>query len=467
MHIKLDDKVSNNFKRIFNWIVNCTHYMFVLKGGRYSAKSVTIGQAIVLGVMTYKKSAVCLMQYKADLGEKLVDNFTFCINNLGVSKYWKLKKSPYEYVLLDNNGNETNISIRFYGCDDMQNTKGFKSRTGEGFKYIWFEEANRFRNWEVIQAAIDTCDRLAGEQSCVILSYNPPRDTHNFMNEKFGDAPVGKALGFKTDTAIKKYTFIKDGVEKEQTTVIHHSTLEDLIDAGHSDWVKDSTYGNAMESKQNNPKFYSWNYLGALQGGDAQVLWNIYDWTLVNDISSKVESVLFRAGLDCSNGGNDNWFGIKCLWVPDKRDIYILGEFDYVGNIGSLNSNNDIQMDGIFGTVADKLKALASNEVDTVYGDGANKYNILGVKNKLYGLLNLQNAKEGYHYSKERSVTFLQGLNHIYIDKYVTPEAYRQLNKWSYQLDKDDKVTCKLKDGDDHACDALLYSLVRDIEYDY
>lgn len=56
--------------------------MFVLRGGRYSGKSVVVGEAIVLGVMSSKKSACCLMQYKSDLGSKIVDNFTFCINNL-------------------------------------------------------------------------------------------------------------------------------------------------------------------------------------------------------------------------------------------------------------------------------------------------------------------------------------------------------------------------------------------------
>ena len=76
MHIRLDDQVSDNFKKIFAWIVNCTHYMFVLRGGRNSGKSMAVGKAIVIGVMTSKKSACCLLQYKSDLGKNIVNNFT-------------------------------------------------------------------------------------------------------------------------------------------------------------------------------------------------------------------------------------------------------------------------------------------------------------------------------------------------------------------------------------------------------
>ena len=464
MHIKLDDLVSDNFKKIFAWIVNCTHYMFVLRGGRYSGKSVVVGEAIVLGVMSSKKSACCLMQYKSDLGSKIVDNFTFCINNLKVNKYWKLKKSPYEYVLLDNDGNETDVSIRFSGCDDIQQTKGLKSRTGEGFKYIWLEEANRFKNWDIVQAIIDTCDRL-NEPSCVILTYNPPRDASSWVNEKF-DAPVGKALGYKTDIGIRLFKFKKNGVIKDKNTVICHSTMEDLIRTGHSDWVSDGIYGSAMEAKESNPKFYNWNYLGAVVAGDAQIFWNVTRWEYDPDISDKVRSVLFKYGFDVSNGGKDPYAIVKCLWVPDKRDLYILNSKQIVGNIGSANSDNDVVMKDIYMNVADAIVEMCNTRYDCIFGDGIIKNTIQYIIEAVGSRRLVYSAKEGYQYSKQRSVTFLQGLNHIYIDPAHDPIAWDQFSKYSYKLDKEDNVTCILPDGNDHLIDATIYSLVDTIAYD-
>lgn len=464
MRIRLENKVSSNFKYVFSSILNCENYMHVLKGGRYSSKSVTVGEAVVLGVMKSKKSAICLMQYKSDLGTKIVDNFTFCINNLGVEKHWKLKKSPYEYVLLDSKGKETSISIRFYGCDNVQDTKGFKSRTGEGFKYIWFEEANRFKNWNVIQSIIDTCDRLTDTKATVILTYNPPRDASSWVNEKF-DVPVGKALGYKTNIGIRRYSFNKDGETVEKNTLIHHSTIEDLIAAGHSDWVADGIYGSAMESKEYNNKFYRWNYLGECIGGDATVFWNITDWTYDENISEKVGSVLFKYGLDVSNGGNDPYAMAKLLWVPDANDLYVLNSKQIVGNIGTVGVDNT-DMDGVYGLVADELRKLIDTRYNAVFGDGVVKNIVQSINNKTNGEPYIISAKQGFQYSKQRSIGFFQGLNHIYIDKLHDPIAYEQFKKYSYKLDKEDNVTCILQDGNDHIIDASLYGMVDVVAYE-
>lgn len=464
MHVKLDDIVSDNFKRVFAWILNCVHYMFVLKGGRYSGKSVAVGMAIVLGVMTHKKSAICLMQYQSDLGTKLVDNITFCINNLGVSKFWKLRKSPYEYVLLDESGNETDISIRFYGCDNINDSKGFKSRLGEGFKYIWFEEANRFKNWNVIQSVIDSCDRLGSDSSCVILTYNPPRDDSSWVNKKF-NYPVGRCLGFSNDIGILKYSFEKNGTTKDKNTIIHHSTMLDLVECGHADWVSDGIYGSAMESREYNNTFFRWNYLGESQGGDARVFWNITPWKYDENISNKVESVLFKYGLDVSNGGADPYAIIKLLYVPDRKDLYVLGSKQINGNIGSVSTNNEVDPNDVYKLVADSVVDMVDTRYDAVYGDGVVKNILQSVINKVNNRVLMYNAKSGFKYSKQRSVMWFQGLNHIYIDPEHDPEAYEQFTQYSYKLDKEENVTNVLSDGNDHLIDASFYALVADIEY--
>lgn len=450
MHVRLDDIVSENFRKIFYWIMECQHYLYVLKGGRYSGKSVDVGQAVVMGVMKHKKSAVVMMQYKSDLGAKVVDNFTFCINNLGVEKHWKLKKSPYEYVLLNDDGSESNVSIRFYGCDNIQDTKGFKSRLGEGFKWIWFEEVNRFKSWEVVQSIIDTCDRLpATEKVSVILTYNPPKVGQEWTNVKY-KAPVGKSLGYKTDMGKKIFEFVKAGVKKKRETIIHHSTIEDLINSGHADWISDGVYASAMEAKEHNPLFYRWNYLGEVVGSEADVFKNITKWEY-NTEDLKDAHNIYR-GFDASNGGKDPYRYVEVAYDKVHNDLYILKEF----NVAGIGENTEATFDKI----AEKFREANKNNILT-YGDGAvpNNINMLRIRG-----CNIVRTKKDLKIS---GVMWLQGLNHIYVDPKITPFTYDELVGYAYKLDKDDNVTNDLVDGCDHSIDAIRYALVNVIRYDW
>lgn len=457
LNIKLSDVISDNFKETFRSIVDCEHYLHVEKGGRGSGKSVCIGEALVIGAMTYNESACVVMKYNADLKTKVVDNFTFCINNLGLKRFWKLRQKPWEYVLL-HNGKETDISIRFFGCDNEQDSKGFKARNGDGFKWTWFEEANRFKSWSVIQSIIDTTDRYSGASS-IILSFNPPKDTDNFVNTYFSElfgSNCGKVLGFDSDTVYKEQEYEKAGVKKKVINMMHHSSYLDLVAAGKEHWINDNWFQNAERSKITNNTFWRWNYLGEVTGSGATILNNIRDWQYDEFIGDKVGSVLVHYGLDASNMGADPWALVKVLWVPDVRDLYILDERIIQGKL------NDDQL------AYDKYKevAMAIHEVNPdnkfMYGDGAVPANIQ-MLNRDFGI-NISNAKsgKGRHYSKASAITWIAGLNNIYVDKNRTPQCYKELKQWSYRVDpKTDKIDySKLPDGNDHTCDAIIYGLI-------
>ena len=458
MHIDVDNIVSPNFKTIFKDMIERNHYMYVLKGGRNSGKSVEIGEAIILGVMKEKKSAAVMMQYKADLGSKVVNNMTFCINNLGLSRFWKLRKSPYEYILLDKYGKETDVSIRFYGCDNVQDTKGFKSRIGEGFLYTWFEEANRFSNWEVIQSIIDTCDRLTGHKTSIILSYNPPKNKRAWINDKF-NYPIGKANGYKYNMGVKTSTFEKAGKIISKDILVHHSTLEDLVECGRADWVSDGIYAAAMESKEHNPKFYKWNYCGALVDTEADVFHNIYDWTYNEEFISTVGQGNIYRGMDCSNGSHDRWCYVEVYYDKQNRDLYLLNALFLPGPANNPNS--------VYIKMAEMIESVNTNGF-LIYGDGAVPYNLNGVNN----YLKFKNIRAVHQDRKENGVFWLQGLNHIYIDSHRNAEAWEEWNSYCYKLNKQDEVTNDFIDsGDtgykgDHSIDGTRYALVDVIRRD-
>ena len=458
INLKLREQVSENFRESFKSVVECEHYFHVEKGGRGSGKSVDKGKAFVTGCMTYKTSACVIMKYQADLKTKVVDNFTFCINELGVSKYWKLKQKPWEYVLLDKKGKETNISIRFFGCDDEQESKGFKSRTGEGFKYIWFEEVNRFKNWDVVQSIIDTVDRYNGK-STIVFTYNPPKDEDNWTNKHFIEmfgGNCGKQLGYDTDTLYMEQTIEKAGVKKLIKNMMHHSTYLDLIECGKESWINDNWYYNAERSRECNPKFWEWNYLGSITGSGTNILDNVRDWDYDENISEKVQSVLVHYGADASNMGQDPWAVVKVLYVPSKRDLYILDERVVTGK----PSDNQTGYDK-YAEVAKAIRELNPHN-EFMYGDGAVSANIYMLA-KDFGI-NIANAKsgKGRNYNKMSAITWMAGLNNIYVDGSRTPLTKEELVSWHYRIDpKTDKVDySKVPDGNDHFCDAIIYALI-------
>lgn len=445
MQIVVDKVISPNFKTLFEDMIERNHHKYVLKGGRNSGKSVAIGEAIVLGVMKEKKSAAVVMQYKADLGSKVVNNMTFCINNLGLSSRWKLRKSPYEYVLLDSNQKETDVSIRFYGCDNNQDTKGFKSRVGEGFLYVWFEEANRFSSWEVIQSIIDTCDRLTAYKTSIIFSYNPPKKSKCWINEKF-NYPVGKALGYKYNMGEAVSTCEKAGKQIIDNILVHHSTLEDLIECGRAEWVSDGIYASAMEAKENNPKFYKWNYCGEVIGSEADVFQNICDWTYDEDFISHIGNGNIYRGADASGGGADPWCYVEVYFDKQHRDLYILNA-EFIPGPAKDPTN-------VYMRVADAISRLNPKGF-SVFGDYANRYNFDNVN--LY--LKHRNIIPVKKDLKVNGVNWLQGLSHIYIDKNRCTRAYEEWTSYSYVVDKEENVTNELQDGDDHSIDSVRYSL--------
>ena len=96
--VNLSEIVLDTFEDIFTEIVECEVNRAILKGGRNSTKSQMASEAVIVGCMKYHASAVCLLKYANKIEERLVNTFKSSMDYLGVSKYWKLRRSPFEYV---------------------------------------------------------------------------------------------------------------------------------------------------------------------------------------------------------------------------------------------------------------------------------------------------------------------------------------------------------------------------------
>lgn len=440
MFIELDNIICSSFKEVATDIINCNVDRAVLNGGRSSTKSQVASESIVIGCMISKSSAVAMVKHANKIEERLVNTFRESIRYLGVEKWWKLRRSPFEYVLLDKHGNETNTSIKFTGCDNAESLKSYKPRQGS-FRYVWFEELTNFNGINEINNIIQTMARGEGEH-CVIMTYNPPMSTSNWCNEEF-DAPCGKVLGFDSNTYTERIEFELNGEIYSIKQIVHHSTYLDVIESGHSNWLGLTFIAQAEQAKKNNPTYYRWAYLGEVVGTDANVFNNITDWTYTDELHAYEIS----RGLDCSHGGSDPWaYG---NWFYDKKnnDLYCLDEF-ILGGGASIEQ------------VALNIKTKNPNNMNFYIDSSVPTFRKLLQNAGVHPL----GAKKGQD-SIMAGVLWLQSLNHIYIDKLRTHTTYKEFKGYEWLIDKDDNITSELVDKNNHTIDACRYALCMKIRY--
>ena len=458
--IEMDELIIDTFRKVYTEIVNCDISRAILNGGRSSTKSQVAANAIINGVMCNKESAIAIVKYGNKIEERLVNTFREAIRFMGVGDYWKLRKSPFEYVLLDDRGKETDVSIKFTGCDNPENLKSFKPRRG-AFRYIWVEELNNFLSLKEINSLIQTFSRGKGKH-CTIMTYNPPMQNSNWVNKEY-NSYSGKILESDSNAVYEEFEFEVNGVKKIMKQVVHHSSYLDVIEGctiyekvngvktgrkikvSRADWLGDEFIGTAEQSKVENLKYYEWAYLGKVVGTDANVFPNVKDW---DGKKERLNITEINRGFDWGYGGPDPCAYVEWYYDKKNRKLYALAEFgkpkmdieDIAFEIRKINKNN-------FSVKADNASPILNKQLKKV------NLNIVGVKKK-------PDSVRG-------GIKWLQSLNGIYISKTLTPQIYKEFTEYEYIVDKKtDEVTAELPDKNNHFIDATRYALVDVITYD-
>lgn len=443
LNICLDDIVLPNFRQAFIDVVNCNVQEAIFKGGRASIKSVDVSYMILVGCMTYNQSAICILKIARNIRDRLVNTFLDSIKRLGLQDFWKWRKSPDELVLLDEFGRETDVSIKFLGMDNPGNRKGVKPRSGN-FRYIFIEEATDFESMldiENIKATTmrGTSNNYDAMNQCLIMAYNPPLHKSNPINQAY-NKPVGRALGYDTDYYYEDFEYEYNGKKEVFKRLIHHSTMYEVIKYGKRAWLG-ALVGIAERAKVENNRFWRWAYLGEVVGTEANVFWNLEDWD--GDTSKLKINEVLRA-MDWGEGGPDPCAYIEIYFDRVNRYLYILNEFG--------KPKMSIE------EVAKSIKEFNRYNF-RVWCDSATP--ILNQQLRNLGI-DAQDVKK-WPDSVQVGIKFLQSMNKIFICQHRTPNAYREFNNYEYELDKDNNVTSRLSDKDNHWIDGTRYALVLDI----
>lgn len=457
MDINLAEQITSNFEDVLDEIIDLDNHnisVLVMNGGRASLKSSCASLGVVVGTMVDNLSAICLVKHQNKVKDRLVNQISETIKRLGLERFWKLRKSPLEYVLLDENGKETDVSIMFSGVDDPDNIKSLKPRS-KYFRRIWLEELTNFNGLNEVTNIRNTLGR--GGRCITIMTYNPPRQTNNWVNEEF-NSPNGEVLSNDNNSYTEEFKSEFNGIEISTVQKIHYSTYE-IVAKEHPEWLGYDFISMAEKMKTENKKNWDNIYGGIVTGTEANVFTNITDWDI--SLREQLNIIEVDRGLDASNGGGgdqygsgsdkgDPWAYVEWYYDRKNKDIYLLGE-----KVLSARASYD--------DVAHDIRTMNKHNFE-VCADGAVPMHIRMLRKSGLSIKSVKKSPG----SKQLGIKWLQDLNHIYIDKIACPVTYREFTRYSYLVDKDDEdiITSEIPDGKDHTIDATRYAMVNHIKYD-
>ena len=408
MNKKISEIINKNFYEFWKTI-NSNKYLFhVLKGGRASAKSTHIAIWLVLALMKYPVTCLCIRKVGNTLAESVFEQLKEAIEILNVGHVWKVQKSPLQLIYIPR-GNK----FIFRGADDPAKIKSIKMSKFP-IAFVWFEELAEFKTEEEVSTIVNSVLRAElppGLSYKVIYSYNPPKRKQSWVNKKF------------------ETQFISNN------TYIHHSTY---LDNPH---ISKAFIEEANEVKKKNEFKYRWEYLGEPIGSGVVPFSNLEFRTITDEEIASFDNI--KQGVDWGYATDPVAF-IRLHYDKTRRKIYIIDEFYEVKA-----SNRRL---------AEVIKSRKYHYQLTICDSAEPKS-----KDDLvtYGVKMIC-AKKGPG-SVEFGEKWLDDLDAIVIDPKRTPNTCKEFENIDYQTDRDGNVKNRLEDKNNHTIDAIRYALENDM----
>ena len=247
---------------------------------------------------------------------------------------------------------------------------------------------------------------------------------------------------------ISKLNWANEYAEKAElrpNTLVTRNTYLDVPPS----WLGQQFIEEAEELKQTNERAYIHEYLGQAIGTGGDVFPNVSDMDMDVIVDNGGNPCPLWQTFDHIYNGIDWGYArdpfrfVKLHFDAKKLDVYIYREYN------TLRARNE----DVFHILYDELKLIDRDE--QVIADSAEEKSIADFK--AYGAF-IRGAEKGPN-SRRYSMKWLQGMNHIYIDKRHCPETYWEFVNYEYEQDRDGNFLSTYPDGNDHGVDAVRYAL--------
>ena len=425
INIKIKDLIIPSYDSVFNDIMNHKHTHYCLKGGRGSTKSSFIGGiAIPLLIMQFPNvNAVCFRKVGNTVQNSIYSQVTWGIYQMGLQDLFHIPKTYSNPIVYKPTGQK----IFFMGMDDPNKVKSIKVSKG----YIgitWWEELDQFAGEAELRKVLQSTMR-GGDLFWDFRTFNPPISIDNWANE-----------------------YAEDSIDRENTLVVSNTYLDVPVT-----WLGQPFIEEAEDLKRINPRAYEHEYLGVPTGTGGSVFPNacdldmrqqvpIYDYNgniMQYDEMWKTFDKIYN-GIDWGFAMDPFRF-VRMHFDAKKLDLYIFKEFSTV------QTRNQVVFDILY-----KEKQLLSTE-ELVTADSAEMKSVADFK--AYGAY-IRGAVKGPD-SVRYGIKWLQGLNHIYIDRRMCPKTYKEFTHYEYCQDREGNFISDYPDENNHSIDATRYALER------
>ena len=410
VHINLADAIAPVYDEALDDILDHKHVHYVFKGGRGSAKSSLISEAIpLLLVANPSVHAMVFRKVGNTMKNSVWSQVVWGIDKLGLMPFFKIPKTIANPIVFLPTGQQ----ILFMGLDDPNKVKSVKLPFG----YIgitWFEELDQYAGEKEIRKVLQSTMR-GGTLFWDFRSFNPPISNLNWANQ-----------------------YATDALSRENTLV----TTTDYRDIPE-EWLGQAFIDEALDLLETNPKAYEHEYLGIPVGTGGNVFENVEPLYMSDEFINSFENIY--SGVDWG-WYPDPFAFTKCAFNASQRDLYIFREF----------RANKLSNRATYDKIFNELRYMRPDEIVTC--DSAEPKSISDWKS--YGGYGARPAKKGPD-SIVYSMKWLQSLNHIYIDPNRCPETFKEFIEYEYDRDKEDEIISGYPDMNNHSIDATRYATER------
>ena len=426
INVKMKDCIAEIYDDVLKDVLNHKYTHFVFPGGRGSLKSSFVSIAIILVMLDNPMvHAVAFRKVSNTIQDSIFSQIVWAIYQLGVEDLFHIPKTYSSDIVLKRTGQR----IYFRGLDDAGKIKSIKPKKG----YIgitWFEELDQFAGPEEIRKTTQSTMR-GGNVFWDFRSFNPPISKNNWANEYAEDCEIIPRL--------------------QATTLVFRTDYTQVP----AEWLGEQFIEEAELLKETNPRAYEHEYLGHAIGTGGDVFPNACELDMEKLVARTdqwgniKEMVPMWKTFDKIYNGID-WgfakdpFRFVRIYLDVKHlDIYIFDEY----------STNKTRNETVFKILYDEKKKVSRKEL--VIADSAEEKSIADFR--AYGAF-IRGAEKGPE-SVRYGIKWLQGLNHIYIDKKRCPKTWKEFSQYEYEQDKDGNFISAYPDANNHSIDATRYAL--------